>query len=148
MWVLSAPTDKCQPANDVLASFGVSGSWQAQPVSPFSYQLRTQSRIAHSSVPDLVSKLASLDVPFEVETEGAAPERYLFHPGLGICRQVLNEAGEVLVRGEAIESALLASKGNLKEFERRLRLIQGFPWLDLLEVYRSPSDVRLLHRAI
>ena len=96
----------------------------------------------------MVSQLASLQVPFEVESEGAAPERYLFHPGLGINRQMLNEAGEVLVRGEAVEAALAASQGNLKEFERRLRLLQGMPWLDLLEVYRTRGDVRLLHRAI
>lgn len=126
----------------------MSGIWLAQPVSPFSYQLKIQSRIARSHLPELVSKLAAVEIPFELETEGTAPERYLYHPGLGICRQVLNEAGEVLVRGEAVEDALHASKGNLKDFERRLRLIQGVPWLDLLEVYRAPSDVRLLHRAI
>jgi hypothetical protein len=87
-------------------------------------------------------------VPFEIETEGSSPERYLFHPGLGIARQILNEAGETLLRAEAVEAALNASQGNLKEFERRLRLLQGLPWLDLIEVYRTRGDVRLLHRAI
>jgi hypothetical protein len=96
----------------------------------------------------LASQLSAFQVPFEIETEGSSPERYLFHPGLGIARQILNEAGETLLRGEAVEAALNASQGNLKEFERRLRLLQGLPWLDLLEVYRARGDVRLLHRAI
>lgn len=146
--MLSAPVDKCQPATQVLASFGVSGTWVAQPVAPFSYQLRVQARVSRLRLPELASQLASLQIPFEVESEGQAPERYLFHPGLGICRQALNEAGEVLIRGEALEAAIVASQGSLKEFERRLRLLQGAPWLDLLETYRARGDVRLLHRAI
>lgn len=70
---------------------------------------------------------------FEIE-DGS--ERYLHHPGLGIHRQVIDEAGEVIIRAEQLALQLRLSGGNLKEFERRFRLLQGTAWLDLLEPYR------------
>lgn len=146
--MLCAPADKCQPISELLAEFGLSGSWFAQPIEVLSYQLKTNTRVAKHLLPNLVSSLAVFRVPFEVETECSAAERYLYHPGLGIHRQMISEAGDVLLRGEAVEAALVASRGSAKEFERRLRLMQGIPWLDLLEAYRSQGDVRLLHKAI
>lgn len=148
VWVLCAPADKCQPISGLLAEFGLSGSWLAQPIEVLSYQLKTNARVTKHRLPDLVSSLAAFRVPFEVETECSAAERYLHHPGLGIHRQLISEAGDVLVRGEAVEAALVASRGSAKEFERRLRLMQGIPWLDMLEAYRVQGDVRLLHKAI
>ena len=99
-------------------------------------------------MPELVSSLARLDVPFEVETLAKNPERYLYHPGLGIHRQLLDEAGEVLIRSEAIHRAILESKGSSKELERRIRLLDGTSWLDLLEPYRNSENVRLLPKAV
>lgn len=76
------------------------------------------------------------------------PERYLFHPGLGIIRHQLNEAGEVLLREDAIATAIASSQGSMKEFERRIRQLSGTAWLDLLEPYRNHEGVSVLPKAV
>ncbi len=148
LWVLSAHMDSCGSINDLLLDFGLSGSWMAQPAQPHHYQLRLTFTGSAEVAASLASRLASCEAPFELETGAALPERYLYHPGLGINRQQLNEAGEVLLREDAVMNALRASEGNSRELERRLRLASGTPWLDLLETYRNQDGVRLLPKAV
>jgi hypothetical protein len=140
--------DSCGSINDLLLEFGLSGTWVAQPAQPHHYQTRISFTGTAHTAASLASRLASCLAPFELETGAALPERYLFHPGLGICRQQLNEAGEVLLREDAVNQAVRASEGNSRELERRLRLASGTPWLDLLETYRNHEGVRLLPKAV
>lgn len=148
LWVLSAPLESCSLCDDVLLEFGLSGIWIAQPARPSSYQLRIQSRMASANIPRFVSKLAHLGCIFELQTFERMPERYLFHPGLGIIRHQLNEAGEVLLREDAIATAIANSQGSMKEFERRIRQLSGTAWLDLLEPYRNHEGVSVLPKAV
>lgn len=148
LWVLSAPLDSCAAISDVLLEFGLSGKWMAQPARAYCYQLRLSARLQPTAIANLASSLARCASPFEIETTDKMPERYLFHPGLGILRQQLNEAGEVLIREEAISAAISAAQGSAKEIERRIRLLSGTAWLDLLEPYRGHEDVRVLPRAV
>lgn len=148
LWVLSAHMDSCGLINDLLLEFGLSGSWIAQPAQPLHYQLRLTFSGSAALAASLASRLSSSLAPFELETGAALPERYLYHPGLGIIRQQLNEAGEVLLREDAVLQAVRASEGSSRELERRLRLATGTPWLDLLETYRNHEGVRLLPRAV
>jgi hypothetical protein len=148
LWVLSAPLDSCAAISDALLEFGLSGQWLAQPAADYCYQLRVHSRLQSPEIPLLTSTLARFRAPFELETLERMPERYLFHPGLGIHRQQLNQAGEVLIREDAIASAIAASQGNSKEIERRLRQLSGTTWLDLLEPYRNHEGLRVLPKAV
>jgi hypothetical protein len=140
--------DSCGSINDLLLDFGLSGSWIAQPAQPLHYQMRLTFTGRVDLAPSLASSLANCHAPFELETGAALPERYLYHPGLGIIRQQLNEAGEVLLREDAVMQAIRASEGNSHELERRLRLASGTTWLDLLETYRNHDGVRLLPKAV
>lgn len=148
LWVLSAPLDSCAAISDVLLEFGLSGKWMAQPARASCYQMRLATRLQSAEIAHLASSLARCASPFEIETNDRMPERYLFHPGLWIIRQQLNEAGEVLIREEAICAAISSAQGNAKEIERRIRLLSGTAWLDLLEPYRGHEDVRVLPRAV
>lgn len=148
LWVLSAHMDSCGSINDLLLEFGLSGTWVAQPARPQHYQLKLSFSGSSQLAASIASKLARCSAPFELETGAVLPERYLYHPGLGIIRQQLNEAGEVLLREEVVQLAVRASEGNVRELERRLRLVTGTAWLDLLETYRNPEGVRLLPRAV
>lgn len=148
LWVLSAPLSSCGVIAELLQGFGLSGSWLAQPAQPFHYQLQSTGRLSKNHIADLVSGLSRCGAPFEVETAEQMPERYLFHPGLGILRQQLNEAGEVLLRESAILDAVSLSRGSATDLDRRLRLLAGTAWLDLLEVYRHSESVRLLPKAV
>lgn len=148
LWVLSAHLDSCRVITDLLLQFDISGTWSGQPAKAEHYQLRTSARLPAESVPLLVSTLARHGSPFELETTERYPERYLYHPGIGIHRQQLNEAGEVLLREDAVMSAILNSKGSAKDLERRMRLLAGTTWLDLLEVYRNHDGVRVLPKAV
>jgi len=148
LWVLSAHMDSCRSINDLLLEFGLSGSWLAQPAQPEHYQLRLTFSGSADLAASLASKLAACKAPFELETSAALPERYLYHPGLGIIRQQLNEAWEVMLREDLVWQAVRASEGNARELERRLRLVAGTAWLDLLETYRNHEGVRLLPKAV
>ena len=148
LWVLSAHMDSCGSINDLLLNFGVSGTWFAQPAKPEHYQLRVTFRGTAETAASLASQLSRCSAPFELETSAALPERYLYHPGLGIIRQQLNEAGEVLLREDTVLQAVRAAEGNARELERRLRLASGTSWLDLLETYRNHEGVRLLPKAV
>jgi len=148
LWVLSAHLDSCESLSDLLLEFGLSGSWIAQPAQPHHYQMRLNFTGRADVAASLASRLATFQAPFELETGAALPERFLYHPGLGIIRQQLNEAGEVLLREDTVTQAIRASEGNARELERRLRLASGTPWLDLLETYRNHDGVRLLPKAV
>lgn len=126
----------------------MAASWLAQPNSALSYQAKANSQLALEQVPNLVSALAKLDVGFEVQVYGDCPERYLYHPGLGILRQQLSQAGELLLREDAVIAALQESLGNLRDFERRLRLLRGTAWLDHLDSYRVSAELKLLPKAV
>lgn len=148
LWVLSAHLDSCRSINDLLLEFGLSGSWFAQPAQEQHYQSRLTFRGTPELAASLASRLSRCGAPFEIETSAKLPERYLYHPGLGILRQQLNEAGEVLLREDLVLSAVHAAKGNAKELERRLRMASGTTWLDLLEVYRNHEGLTLLPKAV
>jgi hypothetical protein len=108
----------------------VQAKWFPQRNTPHHFQLITD---VVSSASILASSLSKVGCVFEIE---GISERFLFHPGLGIHRQALDEAGEVTLRAEQIALQLKQAAGNLMEFERRLRVLQGTAWLDLLEPYR------------
>lgn len=143
IWVLSAPLGQRQQVERLLAGFVLPSSWHPQPHAPGCFQLVLEIAIDPASI---ASELAKIGAVFEIEADG---ERYLHHPGLGILRQEIDGAGEVLIRAGQISAALANSAGNLHEFERRLRMLQGVAWLDLLEPYRLQSPrIRSLPRAV
>jgi hypothetical protein len=47
-----------------------------------------------------------------------------------------------------VENELRRSAGNLKEFERRIRVISGVQIMDLLEPFRQSENVRMLPKAV
>jgi hypothetical protein len=140
--------DSCREIGELLQEFGLSGTWLAQPAKAHHYQLQLSARMTTDSIPILVSQLALHYSPFELETHDRLPERFLYHPGLGIIRQQLNEAGEVLLREDSVLSAVALSRGSQKDLERRLRTLSGTAWLDLLEVYRNHDGVSMLPTAV
>lgn len=148
LWVLSAHLNSCGEINSLLLEFGLTGTWFSQPARESHYQLKLSARCGSADIARLVSQLAKHEAPFELETLEQLPERYLFHPGLGITRQQLNQAGELLLREEAVLSAIASARGSTRDLDRRMRLITGTAWLDLLEVYRNHEGVRLLPRAV
>lgn len=130
LWVLSASRTQRKQIETLFASVGVPFSWRPQPHSPGQSQtivnLDTDAATA-------ASELAKLACVFEIETE---TERFLFHPGLGLHRQELDEAGEPITRICQLKHLIAESQGSMSEFERRLRMLEGIPWLDILEPYR------------
>ena len=128
--MLSASRSQRREVDALLATFHVPTKWFPQRNTPHHYQLITDVVAIASS---LASSLAKVGCVFEIED---ITERFLFHPGLGIHRQALDEAGEVTLRAQQIALQLRQASGNLMEFERRLRVLQGTAWLDLLEPYR------------
>jgi hypothetical protein len=130
LWVLSASRSQRREVEKLLASIHAPSKWFPQRHTPHHFQLIGEVSVSSSA---LTSNLARTGCVFEVE---GSNERFLYHPGLGVHRQAIDDAGEVVIRAEQVALELVSSGGNLKEFERRLRLLQGTPWLDLLEPYR------------
>jgi hypothetical protein len=130
VWVLSASRSQRREVEQLLAPFHVPAKWFPQRNTPHYYQLISD---VAASASILASSLSKVGCVFELED---ITERFLFHPGLGIHRQAIDEAGEVTLRAEQIALQLKHAAGNLMEFERRLRVLQGTAWLDLLEPYR------------
>lgn len=128
--MLSASRSQRREVDLLLAPFQVPRKWFAQRNTPAHFQLEIS---LNQPAANLTVMLARVSCVFEVED---FPERFLFHPGLGIHRQTIDDAGEVVLRAEQLRLELEQSAGNLREFERRLRILQGTPWLDLLEPYR------------
>ena len=129
LWVLSASKAQRREVDRLFAS-SFAALWRPQPHQPNTFQLVVD---VSSDASRSASALSRIGIPFELE---AAGERFLYHPGLGLKRQQLDEAGEVVLRTGFIRQQLIDSSGNTAEFERRLRLAEGQAWLDLLEPYR------------
>lgn len=130
VWVLLASEVQRRELDVLLASFSARASWLPQRHTPKSFQCVVEVNSLGSEV---ASELAAVGCVFEVEE---ASERFLYHPGLGLHRHATDEAGEPVIRAGQIANELVASGGNLAEFERRLRLLCGTPWLDVMEAYR------------
>jgi len=130
LWVLSASRSQRREVDKLLESFRVSSKWFPQRNMPQHFQLIAEIAVSSSN---LASGLSKVGCVFEIEDRA---ERFLFHPGLGIHRQAIDEAGEVILRAEQVALQLKQSAGNLMDFERRLRMLQGTAWLDMLEPYR------------
>jgi hypothetical protein len=128
--VLSASVSQRREVERLFAKPVAPLSWVPQPHQPRTYQVQLHTQHEPSK---LASELARIGVPFEIEGDF---ERFLHHPGLGIKRQQLDEAGEVVIRTGQLRAELLDSNSSASEFERRLRLLEGQAWLDLLEPYR------------
>lgn len=128
--MLSASKSQRRGVELLLAGLCEPSKWFPQRNSPGHFQL-----VAEIPTPGsvLASGMARIGCVFEIEEQF---ERFLFHPGLGIHRQAIDEAGEIILRADQVSAELRRSAGNLKEFERRLRLLQGIAWLDMLEPYR------------
>ena len=146
--VLSAPDELCIAISGLLAEFGVSGVWAFQPRSINNKQLHSSITLRNQVVPEMVSRLARYSVVAEIEVISKnGSERFLIHPALGIHRQELDALGEVLLRSSAVESLLARTSGNLGEFKRELRRLDGTLWLDLLEPYRTHNTkIILMHK--
>lgn len=134
VWVLYASNEQRREVDQLLAD-SLRATWKPQPYQPNGHQTSFE---LDTEAAQISSQLARIGCMFEVEGDG---ERYLHHPGLGIKRQQLDEAGEVLIRFGQLQKELGECGGNFQELLRRLRLIEGQPWLDLLEPYRL-SQVR------
>ncbi|MEY2694875.1 MAG: hypothetical protein RLZZ72_131 [Actinomycetota bacterium] len=133
----------------IMAEFGVSASFTGQPLEVNTVQSRNSLDLDLASVPELVVRLSRLKATFELNTFGEYPERYLHHPSLGICRNVFDEAGEVVLRAGQLEQLLLETRGNLSDFSRGFRRLTAVPWLDLVEPYRKVADYAVaLPRAV
>ncbi len=129
LWVLCASKAQRREIDKLFAA-SLAALWRPQPQQPNTFQLVATVTTEASQC---AAALAQIAVPFEIEAPG---ERFLYHPGLGIKRQQLDEAGEVVFRAGFLKQQLLESGGNAAEFERRLRLAEGQAWLDILEPYR------------
>ena len=133
IWVLSASNSQRQSVNSLFASTQVRLEWQPQPHQPNTHQVIIDTALVASA---LASDLAKIGCLFEIECDA---ERFLFHPGLGVLRQQLDDAGEPVIRMGQLRQQISESAGSVAELERRLRLIEGQPWMDLLEPYRQQA---------
>ena len=129
VWVLYASSEQKSEVNQLLTG-SLRLTWKPQPYQPLGHQTSFELDVDGA---EIASRLARIGCIFEVEGES---ERFLHHPGLGIKRQQLDEAGEVVIRFGQLQKELGESNGNLQELQRRLRLLEGQAWLDLLEPYR------------
>lgn len=143
IWVLCASNSQRQAVNSLFAAKRVRPAWQPQPFQPRTFQAVFEANLESSIA---ASELAKIGCPFEIE---GISERFLFHPGLGILRQQLDDAGEPVIRMGQLRQQVLESAGSMAELERRLRLIEGQPWMDLLEPYRLGAiRYRAMPRAV
>lgn len=130
-WVLCATNGQRNRINSLVARFGVSINWTAQRNTPNTYQSRFQIEAESAQ---LASDFARIGCVYEIED---CNQRFLYHPGLGIHRQQLDEAGEIVLRAGHVQRLIVEANGSNHELERLLRVAQGIAWMDLLEPYRS-----------
>lgn len=148
LWVFSAPNTVLSQVRDLLAEFGLAGRFLVQPLEANASQLQLKFD-QNLDVADLVSRLARLGLTFELESAGDVHERYLHHPALGICRNEIDIAGEVVLRAGQLEHLLLETGGNISDFSRGFRRLTAVPWLDLIEPYRKSAEyLHALPRAV
>jgi len=149
LWVFSAPSTSISQINNVLAEFGMTATWTTQPLDAAALQAKIFFDSRDTDIPALVVALAATKSVFELDCETNVHERYLHHPMLGICRNELDLAGEVVLRAGQLEKLLLETAGNLSDFSRGFRRLVGIPWLDLVEPYRKASEYLIaLPRAV
>ena len=145
----STPNSALGQVKDLLGEFGLSGSFKVQPLDSTASQIKIQFDDSEIDSAELVTALAKTKSTFELEVFGEVSERYLHHPSLGICRNELDLAGEVVLRAGQLELLLMETGGNISEFSRGFRRLGGVPWLDLIEPYRKASEYLLaLPRAV
>lgn len=141
--VLSASRELKPDLDLVLSGFGLSAKWQVQHKQINAICSETIGQISNNDAHTLASALRVFPIWFELEIRTEIEiSRYLFVPMLGLHRQVLSEAGEVLIRQGGIEEAIYLAKGNGKELERLLRKLSGqnhTDLLDQLQIERLPT---------
>ena len=75
---------------------------------------------------------------------------YMLVPGLGIYQGMTNLAGELMVSEDRIKATIEESAGNSREMQRKLRILLGQNWDDLLEPFRAKQvdNLLLFNRAV
>lgn len=132
----------------------VNFDWQDQPA------LRGSARAEHywegspGTAAAIVSALHGWNqLRFEVTedpSQGHDGVRYMHTPALGIFSAPIDRAGNLVLRENAVHSAIEQAKSQSAELERLLAGLLGTPWDNELEVYRHASDfapVIWLHKA-
>lgn len=146
--MLSANKELKTEINQVLSEFGVFATWSIQHKHLNAVCTSTRAQVSDSEAPQLASALRAFPIWFEMEVQSAHENcRYLFVPVLGLHRQQLGQAGEVLIRHEAIEQAIYLAAGSAKELERLIRKLSGQNHIDLLDELRI-DDLRTISRAV
>ncbi|SCX10868.1 DUF3145 family protein [Candidatus Aquiluna sp. UB-MaderosW2red] len=141
LWVLSAQEASCKNVQELLGADFSRVNWRVQPLDVFCYQFKLSLKLSEQGWAELVSDLAKTGANFEVEIFSRPGSiRYLHHRALGIIRLELDEAGEILLRGGAMEHLMMQCRGSVVDFNRGLRRLLGTSWNDLLEPYRRVSE--------
>lgn len=141
MRIYSAPQEQRLRIDAILSGLGASSRCLVQHRQPRSVFIKASFACSDQQAAVLVSNLAKLTNLFELETSDCdEPSRYLFVSGLGIHRQMIDQAGEALVRISSIEAAILNSAANPMELPRQLRLLSGQAHLDIIDSYRSDEE--------
>jgi hypothetical protein len=139
--IYSAPHEHRLRIDSILSGFGAAFTCSIQHRQPRSICIKADFAASEEQVAPLVSSLAKLTNIFELETtECYEPARYLFVSGLGIHRQMIDHAGEILVRISSIESAVVNSASDFRELQRQLRLLSGQAHLDIIDSYRNDDQ--------
>lgn len=150
--VFSAPANLRSDIDRLLGEFSASIKWSPQPLLRGHYQTSTDLNINDSQRSALASQLAKVvNIRFELEqlpASGQVGESYLYVPGLGIQRRMLDEIGNQLVTSVQIEAVLAEVSQNPARAASSLRKLLGQALDDELEPFRqSGIGVVLLHRA-
>lgn len=150
--VFSAPANLRSDIDRLLGLFCMPVKWLPQPLLRGHYQTSADLNINDSQRSALASQLAKLkNIRFELENlpaTGEVGESYLYVPGLGIQRRLLDEIGNQLVTSVQLQSVLAEVVDNPALAATNLRKLLGQAIDDELEPFRqSGFGVSLLHRA-
>lgn len=150
--VHAAPASQKAKVNRLLAEFGVSATWLPQPLLRGHFQLSIELAITASQRAWLASELATVqNIRFEIEylpLSGELGECYLFAPGLGITRRVIDELGTFLIAANRLEQLLSKISDDVIAGPREIRKLLGQAIDDELEPFRKANEsLTLLHRA-
>jgi hypothetical protein len=150
LWVLSAQEESCKKVQELLGASFSRVTWRIQPLDAYCYQAKLELKLTEQGWAQLVSDLAKTGASFEVEIVSKFGFiRYLHHRALGILRLEVDEAGEILLRGGAMEHLMMQCRGSVVDFNRGLRRLLGTSWTDLLEPYRRvPEELMTLTKAV
>jgi hypothetical protein len=136
IWVLAAASDQLGEIDKLLAPYLHAPRWFTQPAIPGSFQLRSSVVIDPPDVSSLAVQLSRNATALEIVHQDTESSLFMFHTGLGIKRVLLDGAGEVVMRAGQIERLMTLAAGNMREFQRLIRLEQGQLWMDVLEPLR------------